>query len=249
MTHDEHDDLEQFEDANRDLVEALGKLSRRTEVPPEFLTRVMARADSMPTPGRWWLAWLPAVSASPAGGLVAAVVFVLALSGAIPQYITWLNEYVLGSSDTIYEAKIQEQLWKKNFACASQLDRSSSNYASINGEQVVVVAWACPSGDVLVTIESPDQEMAKNVWIALDSQQRAAGLLDGLISEVAADHGARRHAKEKAPVAKVLCQKWLPRGYVMRRVQLADGNCYDEVINPRTGRVMERRSAPCNKDC
>jgi hypothetical protein len=249
MTHDAHDELAQFEDANRDLIATLGKLSRDVEASPDFLRRVMARADSIPAPGRWWLTWLPVAPASPALRLAAALVVVLALIGAIPQYASWLEGYVSGPSDTIYEAKIQEQLWKKNFTCASQLDRSSSNYAAIRGEQVVVVAWACPSGDVLVTIESPDQQVTKNVWLALDERQRAAGLLDWLIPEAAAARGGPHHGKSTAPVAKVLCQKWLPDGNVLRRIQLANGNCFDEVINPRNGRVVKRRSAPCNRNC
>jgi hypothetical protein len=249
MTHDEHDELAQFEDANRDLIAALGRLSRDVEASPDFLRRVMSRADSMPAPGRRWLAWLPMVPASPVPRLAAAMVVVLALIGAIPQYTTWLKRYVFGSSNTTYEAKIQEQLWRKNFNCASQLDRSSSNYAAITGDQVVVVAWACPSGDVLVTIESPDQKVAKNVWIALDEQRRSVGFLDWLIPTAFADHGVPHRRTSEALVAKVLCQKWLPNGHVMRRIRLADGSCYDEVIDPRNGRVVQRRSAPCNKDC
>jgi hypothetical protein len=47
----------------------------------------------------------------------------------------------------------------------------------------------------------------------------------------------------------VLCQKWLPNRLIKRRVQLADGRCVDEVVNPRTGRVTSRQDAPCDREC
>jgi hypothetical protein len=103
----------------------------------------------------------------------AAGLIVLAVVGAIPQYLAWINAYVMGvPTETIYEARIQERLWQKNFTCATQIDQSSSNYAVINGEELVVVTWACPSGDVLVTVESStDRAARRSVWVPLEVRQ------------------------------------------------------------------------------
>ena len=53
-----HDEFARQEDETRDLVEALGKLSRETQASPGFAAQVMAQADQMPTPRRHPLAWL-----------------------------------------------------------------------------------------------------------------------------------------------------------------------------------------------
>jgi hypothetical protein len=50
-------------------------------------------------------------------------------------------------------------------------------------------------------------------------------------------------------MVEVLCQRWLPNRFIKRRVQLASGNCFDEIINPRTGEVLQRQKAPCDRSC
>jgi hypothetical protein len=100
-----------------------------------------------------------------------AVLLLLAMIGAVPQYALWIKAYAWGvPSDAMYTARIQERLWEKNFACAAQLDHSSSTYAALTGEWGTVVVWACPSGDVQVTVESPQEARSRrSVWIALDA--------------------------------------------------------------------------------
>jgi hypothetical protein len=178
--------------------------------------------------------------------------FVLALIGAVPQYMTWINAYVWGiPSDTLYQAKVQERLWKKNFNCATQIDRSSSNYAVIDGERVVVVTWVCPSGDVLVTLESAgDESFQRSIWIPLHTRLQMTQRSSLLLPEaVAAGEGWLRLSQNAAPIVGVLCQKWLPNRLIKRRVQLADGRCVDEIVNPRTGQVLSRKNAPCDGEC
>ena len=48
--------------------------------------------------------------------LAGAVLIVLAVVGAVPQYIAWINAYVMGvPTERIYAARTQERLWKKKF--------------------------------------------------------------------------------------------------------------------------------------
>ncbi len=142
-------------------------------------------------------------------------------------------------------------LWQKNFACATQLNRDSSNYAAIAGEHVTVVTWACPSGDVLITVESATEEsMQRSVWIALEAPQQRASLFEGLVQEALAAAWPLYAGKRADPVIAVLCQKWLKnKKLILRRIRRANGRCIDEVINPRTGRVLKRQKASCDRKC
>lgn len=248
-----HDEPEREEDKNRDLIDALGMLSRETRATPDFVARTLARADQLPQPRRTWRNWVGLTDWSILirSPVMVVSVLVLALIGAVPQYLTWVRAYVMGvPSETVHEARVQEQLWEKNFACATQLDRDSGNYAAITGEQVVVVAWACPSGDVLVTLESTMADATRRtVWIPLDSGHASMALLDRLVQTAFAAPDARLAKRHATPMVNVLCQKWLPDRSILRRVQLANGQCFDEVINPRTGAVIKRRPASCDRQC
>jgi hypothetical protein len=248
------DELTRQEEANRDLIKALGQLSQHGQPPPDFLDRVMARAVPLPPPHRWWFAWFPRVPAWPSPMTVRvalALTFVLALVGAVPQYITWINTYVLEEPpDVVYQARVQEQLWKKNFACATEIDRSSSNYAELDGEQVVVVTWTCPSGDVLLTVESPkDESFRRLIWIPLSTRRQMTYHFPWFVREAMAADGWLVVSQSAAQIAGVLCQRWLPNRLIKRRVQLANGRCVDETVNPRTGRVVTRQDAPCDRSC
>jgi hypothetical protein len=88
------DTLEQHEAAAHELIAALGRLSHEVQAPPDFVARVLAQAAPRPTPPPGPLAWLGRL---PWGVEVAvAAVVVLAVVGAVPQYLTWLHTYVQG---------------------------------------------------------------------------------------------------------------------------------------------------------
>ncbi|WP_218673907.1 hypothetical protein, partial [Candidatus Entotheonella palauensis] len=211
-----------------------------------------ARAAQEPAPRRGLWSWLLNIRwglASPPMRIAMAALGVLILVGAISQYVTWMNAYWIGiPPDELREARIQEHLWQKNFDCAAQLDHKSTNYAAIAGEQVTVVTWACPSGDVLVTLESVSDEISqRSVWVALDAPDLNVELLDWLTSPAFAA-SPDRVAQRQRPTRSVLCQKRLPKKRLRRRIQHKPGQCVDEVIDTRNGRVIERRKAPC-KPC
>lgn len=244
-----HDEFAQHEAGARDLIEALGKLSRDHQTSADFEARVMARAAQEPTPRRGLWSWffdLPWRPVSPSMRIAVAVLSVLILVGAVSQYVTWANAYWMGiPSDELHEARVQEHLWQKNFDCAAQLNYESANYAAIAGEQVTVVTWACPSGDVLVTLESVSNEiLQRSIWVALDEPQLNVKLLDWLTSSAFAA-SSDRAAQRQRPRLSVLCQKRLPEKRLLRRIQQKPGQCVDEVIDTRNGRVVERRKAPC----
>jgi hypothetical protein len=249
-----HDELERQEQAARDLLEVMAKMSHQTRASAGFVARVMARADALAMPRPGLFAWLTGGGGWLAAGgarVAVAALLVLALIGAVPQYVTWIKAFGMGvPAEVLHEARMQENLWEKNFTCATQLDRRSSNYAAIRGEHVTVVTWACPSGDVLVTVESATDDVSRrSVWIPLDSRPQAISLFDLAVQDAFAAARTFRVSKRSVPMVTVLCQKWLPNRFIKRRVQLANGSCFDEVINPRTGQVVRRQEAPCDRAC
>jgi hypothetical protein len=250
------DELNKHEIAARDVINTLGQLSHGVRASPDFPAQVMARAEPLLSPRQRFLHWLIGLGAwqVPLFARVAvAVVFVLAVIGAVPQYVAWINAYGLGvSPDSIHEARVQEWLWEKNFACATQIDRSSSDYATLIGDYVNVVVWACPSGDVLVVVESPTSEQIsrRSVWVALEETlQRPKPRLSLAIQQAFAQERRGRQDIFVPQFERVICQRWLPNKAIKRRIQLANGRCRDEVINPRNGRVSDRGEAPCTPAC
>jgi hypothetical protein len=90
----DRDALERQEEANREIIAALGQLSGDVEAPLDFVARVLAKADQQPALRPTRVSWLGRL---PWGVDVAvAAVLVLAVVGAVPQYRTWFNAYVRG---------------------------------------------------------------------------------------------------------------------------------------------------------
>ena len=248
------DEFEQHEQAACDVTNAIGRASDDIRVPPHFAAQVMAKAASLSSPRPVYSHWRSAALAWTSSRrlrVAMALVFVLALSGAVPQYATWFKAFTAGvPSTTLHTALEQERLWEKNFTCATRLDQNSKDYAAIAGDSVHVVVWACPSGDVLITTASPQEAASpRSVWVPLAPSPTEARPWPSLIRQALAAAQRLPAGWRVDQITQVLCQKWLRDGQIMRRVRLADGSCRDEVINTRTGRVVRSRPAPCNPQC
>jgi hypothetical protein len=85
--------------------------------------------------------------------------------------------------------------------------------------------------------------------VSLEGRQSFTRRFPWLLHAAHAEGEAPVAGKRAEPVVEVLCQRWLPNRFIKRRVQLADGNCFDEIINPRTGQVVQRQKAPCDRGC
>jgi hypothetical protein len=93
------DELDRQEEAAREVIAALGRLPRDVQAPPDFPAWVLAQAGQRPAPRPGRLAWLrPWPTGRGAWGrdVAVAAVFVLAVVGAVPQYLAWVNTYVRG---------------------------------------------------------------------------------------------------------------------------------------------------------
>jgi hypothetical protein len=71
---------------------------------------------------------------------------------------------------------------------------------------------------------------------------RTSGLLAPRASEAAEPGRLERVAQADATV---ICQMRDARGFIVRRIQLADGQCQEQVINPYTGAVVSVAPSPC----
>ena len=248
------DELEKREQSAQEIIHAIGRASGDVRVPPHFAARVMARAETSAKRGRayWHLVGilLPRVTTGKMRAAI-ALAFVVAVVGAIPQYATWFKAFTTGvPSMVLYTALEQQRLWEKNFTCTTKLDQNSEDYAAITGDNVHVVVWACPSGDVLVTTESPlEADLPRSVWVPLSRSPGEARRWSPLIQEAFAAGQPRPDGLRLARVVNVLCQRWLRDGRILRRVRLDSGSCRDEVINTRTGQVVQSRPAPCDPRC
>ena len=248
------DEFERHEKSAREIIQAIGRASDDVRVPPHFAARVMAKAGASTKYGRAHWYWLNVLLPWMSSGKLRAamaVAFVVAVAGAIPQYATWLKAFTTGVPSTaLHSALEQERLWEKNFTCATRLDQDSGDYAAITGDKVHVVVWACPSGDVLVTTESPQEAaLPRSVWVPLALLPSEASHWTPLIQEAFAVGQGRADGGRLSRIVNVLCQKWLRDGHILRRVRLDNGRCRDEVINTRTGEVVQSRPAPCDPRC
>lgn len=247
------DELKQHERTLRDLISNLKRVSNNIQPTNGFSDRVIIAAQqrSLKTSRMTWIRGRFRFTSSVPVRVAYVTILLIAMLGAVPQYNRWIDGFLLGvSSDHIREAKIQQTLWEKNFACATQLDQRANSYAAITNDHVVVVTWACPSGDVLITLESPtDEASRRSVWVPLRHTHQSSAWLDSLIPNANAAKLRSPERKQSAQMVTVLCQKWLPNRFIQRRIKLADNRCVEEVINPRTGDVIQRKKALCEAHC
>ena len=183
--------------------------------------------------------------------LLAYPTIITSAFGAVPQYTTWAKAYMLNVPwNAVSEAEEQKALWTKNFECSWKEPSQTAKTTLTTTRNERVTVTLCPSGDALVAIQPPRAE-PRFRWIGFDrfegGAQRAA-TLDGLpgfsIRQAAAAETPRIFAQTE-PV--VICVTSDLRGFIVRRMQLPDGKCQEQVINPYTGAVVEVRSAACTK--
>jgi hypothetical protein len=188
---------------------------------------------------KWWQ-WLLAYPTIITGAI-----------GAVPQYTTWVKAYMLNVPwNAVSEAEEQKALWTKNFECSWKEPAQSAKTTMTTGRNERVTITLCPSGDALVAIQPPGGE-PRFRWIGFDrfgtGTERAAWLdeLPGFGVRPAAAAEAPRLLAQAEPT--VICVTRDARGFIVRRLQLADGKCQEQVINPYTGTVVTVRAAACTK--
>jgi hypothetical protein len=171
--------------------------------------------------------------------------------GAVPQYTTWVKAYMLNVPwNAVSEAEEQKALWTKNFECSWKEPAQSAKTALTTSRNERVTITLCPSGDALMSIQPPGGE-PRFRWVGFDrfdtGTQRAAMMegLPGLFTRQAAAAEGRLILAQAEPV--VICVTRDAKGFILRRLQLPDGKCQEQVVNPYTGTVVEVRPSSCTK--
>jgi hypothetical protein len=142
---------------------------------------------------------------------------------------------------------MQEKLWEKNFICSQKVDDKSNKYAEIEGTPSVTVWAGCPSGDVLVSVTTDgDPSPDYSWWIPYGDDKKTTNLFDIIVPKAHAIDSPWLKDLVAATIKKVLCQKKISNGFIVRRIMLSNNKCYDETLNPRTGKIVSRAPAPCN---
>jgi hypothetical protein len=188
---------------------------------------------------KWWQ-WLLAYPTIITGAI-----------GAVPQYTTWAKAYLLDVPwNAVSEAEEQQALWTKNFECSWQEPAQTARTTVTTSRNERVTIILCPSGDALVSIQ-PEGAQPRFRWIGFDrfdtGAPRAArrdGPPGSWVRPAAAAEAPPALA-QAAPA--VLCVTRDARGFIVRRLQLADGQCQEQVVNPYTGTVVEVRPSACTK--
>jgi hypothetical protein len=171
--------------------------------------------------------------------------------GAVPQYTTWTKAVMLGVPwNAVGEAEQQKALWTKNFECSWKEPSQTAKTTLTTSRNERVTVTLCPSGDALVAIQPPGAE-PRFRWIGFDrfdaGAQRSA-MTDGWpalsVQAAAAAEGAGMLVQAEGVV---ICVTRDANGFIMRRIQLPDGRCQEQVVNPYTGKVVEVRPAACTK--
>lgn len=172
-----------------------------------------------------------------------------AFFAAVPTVVEALQANNIGVNfGRSKEAIIQRNLWKKNMSCAQ------APYDWLKTDtNTLVDATICKTGDVLVRIKTPTTQAYE--WVTIDkydSQKSSLNLLQNTISVKSFNNANTKQSNIGTKIAQsitVLCQKWLNKSMVLRRVSIPNDGCYDEIVNTYTGRVEQRTSAPCNSQC
>jgi hypothetical protein len=185
--------------------------------------------------------------------LLAYPTIITSAIGAVPQYTTWAKAYMLNVPwNAVSEAEEQKSLWTKNFECSWKEPAQTAKTTMTTSRNERVTVTLCPSGDALVSIQPPGGE-PRFRWIGFDrfgATQRTAGRGRpgwAVREAAAADRPPGRPVLVAQGGPVVICVTRDAKGRIVRRLQLPDGKCQEQVINPYTGTVVEVRASACEK--
>lgn len=194
----------------------------------------MSSNESGRSPTRWWQ-WVLMYPTA-----------VVAFVGAVPTYDNLYESFKEDIPFTkVWEARAQSSLWDRNSNC---VERDFSEQQTANN--VKIGTKVCDSGDILIKVESP-QNGASYHWVELHSFEYQKNSLLGLIVPRAFAGSFTQSEGFKVAVTgkKVVCQKRLSKKLLKRHIQEGSGQCYVEIINTFTGKVVSQETVPCNRGC
>lgn len=167
--------------------------------------------------------------------------------GAVPQYSNWWTAIQLKVPwKSVNDAEEQKSLWKKNFDCSWKKEAQAATTSVTTAGNDLVTLILCPTGDALVEFRKQGGPPTYR-WVAFDKFSRGTAL-PMPANEAFAGQATRPEEMSAQAGVIVLCQKQDEKGFIVRLIQLPNGQCQEEVINPYTGAVVSVKPAPC-KPC
>jgi hypothetical protein len=189
----------------------------------------------------WWQ-WVMLHPQVPVALIPVAAALIGDVVANIPNLLQWKAARDL-NVPTSELARVQEQLkaWTDNSECL----KAEIQQVSLRSPATYTIALqSCPSGDILLAL-TPVHAPA-NVeyrWVVTRHMFRTQAGLS--VTTLALAEGAQPQPPGAAPVLVIDSR---PQGRtVVRRLQLSDRTCIDEVVDTVTGRRMSSQSAPCTR--
>ncbi|HVM77700.1 MAG TPA: hypothetical protein VMU06_01685 [Stellaceae bacterium] len=162
--------------------------------------------------------------------------------GAVPQYQQWFWALVRGIplGSNVTELQDQDSAWQQNLDCLARIDHvtppSETPYA--------IDLLTCPSGDILLTVKPLNAStQAVSRWIITNKLFQAPARSAWIPSALAQTPPPRPGTAQPERVIDVRKDG----SQVIRRVQLSNGSCVDQVIDSYTGRHLGDKPAPCTR--
>lgn len=180
----------------------------------------------------------------------------VAFLGAVPQYVNVAKAYVYQVPvKQVFSAQMQNEMWTKNADCIRKAPRSQVTLE----EHIAISASACASRDILVDITYPDDKKVYR-WIPFatppaDDDSSSDALLNkiDLIAEALAMPAVSPVVSESIGTAQsagqIICQRWLDKRRLLRRIRESDSACHDEIVDTYTGKVESQKPSECKADC
>ncbi|MDX6749387.1 hypothetical protein SH611_06175 [Geminicoccaceae bacterium 1502E] len=167
----------------------------------------------------------------------AAVVFAFVI-GDLPTLYQLVESQRRGISFwQVGESDRQLRTWRANIDCYG--------HATVLDGAPAVAVIVCPSGDVLVNFRSGEEPVP--YWVPRPGETLPQ-------TDLAETAGSALAAQARAPVRtaqgfEVICQRFIDRQRVLRRIRFPDGRCFDQVVDAYSGRILSQGPAPCDPSC
>ena len=203
-------------------------------------TAASARDETRPPaskPKHWWQ-WL-----------LLYPTFVIAILGAVPTYWDRYQSAKLGveTGKSAWALK-QSELWRKNMECSvapfdwvQTADNTKVDATICHATGDIFVRFMLAQGGQVLSFVSKD-ELTGSV---------KAGAVHASVSDLFMGQAQAAGASAlpfAAPSERVLCQRWVAEGRLLRRVSTPQG-CFDLIVNTYRGVVESSTPAPCNPQC
>ena len=152
------------------------------------------------------------------------------------------------------EAENQQEIWKRNIDCIREVKNVMT--ATTKTNDTVSVGACEDTGDIIVEIDYADGRNDVK-WVSFKSMSPATTAMNSTLMSVLSPKGAIANEllipsmyQQRQRRIRTICQWWIDRNRLFRRVQVEGDGCYDVIINTFYQKVESRkpvRCEPCNQ--